>query len=84
MTTILLTNCNFLSYLNLIFVQFHFLLEDEYDSDVSSGHNRERIRISSVISLIYNMNNKCPNNDHCGTSPLMFPTSDRQFCRTTF
>jgi hypothetical protein len=28
--------------------------------------------------------NKGPNTDPCGTPPLMFPTSERQFCRTTF
>jgi hypothetical protein len=40
-----------------------FILEDEYDSDVSSANNRERLWISSVISLIYNMNSKGPNTD---------------------
>jgi hypothetical protein len=29
--------------------------------------------------LIYNMNSKGPNTDPCGTPPLMFPTSERQF-----
>jgi hypothetical protein len=28
-----------------------------------------------VISLIYNINNKGPNTDTCGTPPLTFPTS---------
>jgi hypothetical protein len=37
-----------------------------------------------VISLIYNMNSKGPNTDTCGTPPLTFPTSERQFCRITF
>jgi hypothetical protein len=50
----------------------HRLLEDEYDSDVSSANNREGLWISSVISLIYNMNSKGPNTDPCGTPPLMF------------
>jgi hypothetical protein len=44
-----------------------FILEDEYDSDVSSANNRERLWISSVISLIYNMNSKGPNTVPCGT-----------------
>ena len=30
------------------------------------------------------MNNKCSNSDHCGTTPLMFPTSDRQFVEQLF
>jgi hypothetical protein len=30
------------------------------------------------------MNNKGSNTDPCGTPPLMFPTSDRLFCRTLF
>jgi hypothetical protein len=49
-----LTNCKFLSYLNLIFVQFHFLLEDEYDSDVSSGHNRnlEKLYFTYIRPLL--------------------------------
>jgi hypothetical protein len=30
------------------------------------------------------MNSKGPNTDPCGTPPLMFAISERQFCRTTF
>jgi hypothetical protein len=55
----------------------------EYDNEVSSANSLAKLPKLSVMSLIYNKNNKRSSTDPCGTPALTRPESDSSLFTNT-